>query len=277
MMYREWGDNLDKRGRIILAGGEVLVDPVREEVLYPTLSALGDKYQGKVKIIIQTTGDLLKPALIEDLLNRGAWMISVSGLDTYHDGIDPARLQEKLTAWFQQFGMSPGSGVDETPGPHYHFFGATPDSWIGKLWPRGRAWSNSLSTATLADNFCARWSGGANFLDSGHAGSEVSIDPDGNVYPCCIKTKLPIGNLLDEPLEAILNRLTGHPVYEAISMGHPERMGIRYGWSVEDFLAKSRTRLPSGVEYQNLCVGCDRFHDEVLSAGLVQIEGDRHG
>ncbi len=129
----------------------------------------------------------------------------------------------------------------------------------------------------MADNFCARWSGGANFLDYKHAGSEVSIDPDGNVFPCCIKTKLPIGNLLEEPLEAILDRLTGNPVYEAISMGHPERMGIRYGWSVDKFLAKSRTRLPSGAEYQNLCVGCDAFHDEVLAAGLVQIEGDRHG
>ena len=52
----------------------------------------------------------------------------------------------------------------EEPGPLYSFFGATPDSWIGKLWPRGRAWQNNLSQATLADNFCNRWSGGLNFL-----------------------------------------------------------------------------------------------------------------
>jgi len=32
-------------------------------------------------------------------------------------------------------------------GVYYHYFGATPDSWIGPLWPRGRAFENDLSTA----------------------------------------------------------------------------------------------------------------------------------
>src|SRR2546427_8719197 len=51
-----------------------------------------------------------------------------------------------------------------------------------------------------------------------------SIDPAGNVYPCCIKTKAPVGNLLERKLDEILDSLVGNPVYEAISMGHPERM-----------------------------------------------------
>jgi len=63
----------------------------------------------------------------------------------------------------------------------FDFFGATDDSWIGKLWPRGRAWTNSLSRATLADNFCDRWSGGLNFLRHRYSGSEVSVEPTGDV------------------------------------------------------------------------------------------------
>ncbi len=72
---------------------------------------------------------------------------------------------------------------------------------------------------------------------------------------------------MEEPLETILERHTGNPVYEAISMGHPERMGIAHGWSVDKFLEKSVVKLASGKEYRNLCVGCDRFHEEVLMAG----------
>jgi hypothetical protein len=53
-------------------------------------------------------------------------------------------------------------------------------------------------------------------------------------------------------------------IYFAISMGHPERMGIRHGWSVETFVEKSQMRLPSGATYRNFCIGCDRFHEEVL-------------
>lgn len=55
---------------------------------------------------------------------------------------------------------------------------------------------------------------------------------------------------------------------------HPERMGIQQGWSVEKFLEKSTGRLPSGRLYRNLCVGCDRFHEEVLEgckSSLVSI------
>ena len=46
--------------------------------------------------------------------------------------------------------------------------------------------------------------GGLNFLQYRHGGSEVSIEPNGNVYPCCIKTKMPIGNVARENLETIL-------------------------------------------------------------------------
>ncbi|MBL8227814.1 MAG: SPASM domain-containing protein [Bryobacterales bacterium] len=275
----------EKIGRVILSGGEVLLDPIREPVLYPAIARLKAKYagQGGVRIIIQTTGDVLNERILAELLDQGVWLISISGMDAYHEGFEEEaarqRLISKLTNWFNHAGMRECASASsawhdpDAAGPYYHFFGATPESWIGKLWPRGRAWNHELSQAGITDNFCNQWSGGVGFLSTRHRGSEVSVDPEGNVYPCCIKTRRPIGNLRERSLDQILASLQGHPVYEAISMGHPERMGVTYGWSVEKFFEKSRVVLPSGRDYQNMCIGCDRFHDEVLAPhpNLVQV------
>ncbi|MGH9454662.1 MAG: SPASM domain-containing protein [Terriglobia bacterium] len=280
MTYLDLADGLrEKRGRVILAGGEILLNPVRESVLYPALEQLWTRYRGRggAYLFVQTTGDVLTEKILSELLDYHVDVISVSGIDSFHVGLEKesARqaLTSKLTTMFVAQGMKPllqvprSSGVFEDGERYFSFFGATPDSWIGKIWPRGRARSNELSTASLADNFCNAWSGGLNFLQRHHSGSEVSVEPNGNVYPCCMKTELAIGNLLQEKLDDILDRLTGNPVYEAISMGHPERMGIARGWSVEKFIAKSAVTLPSGRVYQNYCTGCDAFHREVLMAG----------
>lgn len=276
----------ERTGRIILSGGEVLVAQTRESVLYPAIERIVAKYRdvGGVNVVVQTTGDLVTPKIVEELRERGVWMISISGMDSFHEGMTPehrAQLTHKLTEMFEEAGMrlsglhaNERKWMDE-PGPVYSFFGATEDAWIGKIWPRGRAWKNNLSRATLADNFCNAWSGGLNFLNLGHAGSEVSVEPDGNVYPCCMKTKRPIGNLTEEPLLDILQSLIGHPVFEAIAMGHPERMGIQHGWSPEKFMAKSRTTTPGGQSYQNLCIGCDRFQAEVLGPVLEELRAKR--
>jgi sulfatase maturation enzyme AslB (radical SAM superfamily) len=264
----------EKRGHIILAGGEILLEPVREKVLYSGLELLHRKYGAEKRIIIQTTGDLVTEKIVDELLARHVWKISVSGIDAHHQGLETSeareRMVEKLTRIFEARGMhfmplASGQSEQETDdGRYFHFFGATEESWIGPLWPRGRAMQHGLSRATLRDNFCNRWSGALNFLQYRYNGSEVSIEPNGNVYPCCIKTKAPIGSLLEDKLETVIERLVGNPVYEALSMGRPERMGIAHGWTVERFIEKSTVRLPSGQLYQNLCVGCDKFHEEVL-------------
>ncbi len=270
----------EKVGRVVLSGGESLLSPVRERVTYPVIERLTRRYaaRGGVKIVVQTTGDLVSDTIVDDLLARGVWMISVAGVDDYHVGMEgeaaQAAFKEKLSRLFERHGMAPSgpsfqsrTWLDEA-GPRYNFFGATPDSWIGKLWPRGRAWQNELSRATIADNFCNRWSGGLNFLSHRYSGSEVSVEPDGSLYPCCIKTKLPLGNLVEEGLIAILDSLVGVPAFEAISMGHPERMGIAQGWSEAEFLARSATTTPAGRPYANLCIGCDRFHEAMLGPVL---------
>lgn len=270
------GTPREKTGRIILAGGEVLLEPVRKPLLYPILDRLHVRYHdnGGVKLIVQTTGDVLTAGILDELLQHHVWQVSVSGIDAYHVGLEAEesrnQLVEKLTRLFESRGMQSSVNIAQNAGKEdlscrtYSFFGATPGSWIGSLWPRGRAMDNQLSTATLKDNFCNRWSGGLNFLQYRYSGSEVAIEPNGNVYPCCLKTKLPIGNLAKEKLYDILDRLVGNPVYEAISMGHPERMGLASGWTLETFLERSKVALPSGGTYQNLCVGCDSFHEEVL-------------
>jgi hypothetical protein len=117
--------------------------------------------------------------------------------------------------------------------------------------------------------------GRSQFLRHRFNGSEVSVEPDGQVFPCCVKTKLPIGNLLDEDLIDILDSLTGVPAYEAITMGHPERMGLAHGWSEEQFNAQSLTTTPDGTPYQNLCIGCDRFHEQVLGSVLAAARARR--
>ena len=256
MTYLDIEDELrEKPGRVILAGGEILLDPVRESVLYPALEQVYEKYRdnGGVHLVVQTTGDVLNEAILRNLLD-----LLVTPMFLAH-GMEPLPAAPNRT------------GYGDEQHRYFSFFGATPDSWIGKIWPRGRAQINELSTATLADNFCNAWSGGLNFLQYRHSGSEVSVEPNGNVYPCCMKTQLAIGNLLEERLETILDRLVGNPVYEAISMGHPERMGVSYGWSVDKFLEESKIALSGGRVYQNLCIGCDAFHREVLMGQRTQL------
>ncbi len=274
-------------GQIVIAGGEVLVEPVRTEVLYPLLETLQEKWKGQgVRVIIQTTGDLVTDTIVEDLLARGTFMISVAGIDDFHVGIQGEKrvqLVDKLVKMFTQAGMKDADEVREEKlpplrvgdGPLYCFFGANEDEWIGKIWPRGRAWTNGLSRAGIGDNFCNAWSGGLHFLNYGYKGSEVSIDPNGDVFPCCLKTRAALGNLKEEPLQDILESYVGHPAFEAIAMGHPERMGIAQGWDVATFIEKSTTLTPQGKVYQNFCIGCDRFHDEVLSGVIKQIRDDR--
>jgi hypothetical protein len=281
------GGFAEKRGRIIVSGGETLLDPVRERVTYKVIAALVARYRdvGGVNVVVQTTGDLLDDAIVADLRALGVWMISVAGVDDFHVGMEGPEKQRafmtRVGALLERHGFSLAGAAPQTrswleeEGPLYSFFGATPDTWIGKLWPRGRAWSNGLSTATLADNFCNRWSGGVNFLEHGWSGAEVSIEPTGDVYPCCVKTKLPIGNLTEEGLIEILDSLRGDPVYEAINRGEPERMGLVDGWSAELFREKSATIAPDGSRYQNLCIGCDRFHEEVLGPRIAAARAQR--
>lgn len=276
----------EQTGRVVLSGGEVLLDPVRRRILHPLMEALQEKYQDKggVRLIVQTTGDLVTEAILEELLKRGLWMISISGMDDFHVGHEGDKRQplvDRLLALFDTFGISrsgshaPIKGWTEEEGPVFDMFGANGEEWIGALWPRGRAFENALSTATFKDNFCHGWSGGLKFLEHRYAGSEVSIEPNGDVYPCCLKTGAPLGNLTEERLEDILDSLVGHPAFEAINAGRPERMGLSHGWDIEAFYRNSTKQRPDGAVQRNLCIGCEKFHREVLADEIATLRAAR--
>lgn len=285
-----------RKGLLVMAGGELLLDPVREPLFYPALDALRARYGAAAPhISIQTTGDILTPAHIEGMLERGVGTIAIASIDDYHVGLEGDRkfaLMDKIRAMMAPFGAKEiGLGGARDPrlkaaapkrddmgdGPFFLFFGAQPELWIGELWPRGRAWANGLSDATYETNFCARWSGGKNFLNYGQAGSEVAIAPDGSVYPCCLKTKTPLGSLTEERLVDILDSLKGHPAFEAINAGDPEAMGESYGIDRAGFRDLATQRDPKGRTMANVCLGCDAVFEARLGAVVRDLRAKRRG
>lgn len=291
-----WRDDAGARQptTLVLAGGELLIDGVREELFFPALAALRRKYAGAMPhIAIQTTGDVLTPQRLDACLERGVDNIAIASIDDYHVGMQGERkfaFMEEIRELMASRGVrevSLGGARDErltapdtskaSAGGQqtFLFFGAQPELWIGELWPRGRAFDNGLSQADYDTNFCARWSGGKNFLKIGEAGSEVAIEPDGAVYPCCLKTRTPLGSLAEERLEDILESVAQLPAIQAINDGDPERMGETAGWDRATFKERSVARDGKGREIANLCLGCDAFFEERLGEKLRMLRAER--
>ena len=141
--------------------------------------------------------------------------------------------------------------------------------------PRGRAWANGLSNADYQTNFCARWSGAKNFLKMHEAGSEIAIEPDGSIYPCCLKTRSPLGSLAEESLSSIIESVSSLPAIQALNAGDPEGMGLATGWSREDFKARSTATDGKGRDVSNACLGCDQYFEEHLGADLKALRTAR--
>ncbi len=284
-----WTDakGVRQRTTLILAGGELLIEGVREELFFPALDAIAARWgEHAPKIAIQTTGDVLTPDILDACLARGVESIAIASIDDYHVGMKGEkkfRFMQEMRALMASRGVqevSIGGAKDdrlkqpdskrqvESGAPTFLFFGAQEDLWIGELWPRGRAWDNGLSHADYETNFCSRWSGAKNFLDFGRVGSEIAIEPDGAIYPCCLKTKTPLGSLAEEPLIDILESVASLPAIQALNDGDPERMGAAGGWSRGDFKARSVATDGKGRKVQNVCLGCDRYFEEILGEEL---------
>ncbi len=280
--------------QLVMAGGELLIDGVREELFYPVLGAIHERWGDKgPKISLQTTGDLLTPRILDECLARGVQSIAIASIDDYHVGMHGEKkfkFMDEVRAMMQSRNVrevSIGGSKDERlksrdpeanshhGGPTFLFFGAQEDLWIGELWPRGRAWSNGLSKAGYDVNFCSRWSGGKNFLHYGREGSEVAIEPNGAIYPCCLKTKAPLGYLTEERLSDILDSVAALPALQAINDGAPESMGAEAGWDSATFRAKSVATDGTGREAANMCLGCDRYFEEILGPQLQTLRKTR--
>jgi hypothetical protein len=291
MRYRDQ-DGQMQRTMLIMAGGELLIDGVREELFYPALDALRARYGSDgPDIAIQTTGDILTPGLLDQLLDRGVTSIAIASIDDYHVGMKGEKKFRfmndirDLMASRNVREIDIGGGKDKrlnlpaddaaddikSDGPTFLFFGAQPDLWIGELWPRGRAFANGLSNAAWETNFCARWSGGLNFLKLGEAGSEVSIEPNGNVYPCCLKTAAPLGNLTEETLAEIFDSIATLPDIQALNRGEPEAMG----GDPAAFRKMSAQPDGTGRVVENRCLGCDAYFKQTLGAELRRLREAR--
>jgi hypothetical protein len=220
------------------------------------------------------------------MLALGVSSIAVASIDDFHVGMEGERkfaFMEEIRRLMESRGVrevslgaekstrlrtpDPAAGATRA-GPTFLFFGAAPDLWIGEIWPRGRALKNGLSAVGYETNFCARWSGGKNFLEMGRAGSEVAIAPDGSVYPCCLKTAAPLGSLAEERLEDILASVAALPAIQAINAGDPEAMGLQDGWSRDAFRRRSEAVDGAGRAVANMCLGCDSYFAERLGAQL---------
>jgi hypothetical protein len=238
--------------RVILSGGEVLVWP---ELLFHALASLWDRYGDAVQLMVQTNGDLLDEAMLDRLLAAHVVRIDVASMDKYHPKFTLNR-RGYLHDLFESRGMveadviARGSGGGKRP-LVYAFWGAVEGTWIGPLWPRGRAMQKKLSKAGPEHRFCADWSGAKGFLDYRGAGCEVNVQL-ADVYPCCPMTCRPIGSLLEEPLIAMLDRCASHPVYRALNEGRPEGMGEALG--IPEEYGERRSR-----ELGNHCLWCDEF------------------
>ena len=285
-----------ERTLLVMAGGELLIEAVREPLFYPAMRALQEKY-GKAmpKVSIQTTGDILTPEILDECLDHGVESIAIASIDDYHVGMKGEKkfkFIEKIRTLMASRGIvevSLGGEKDDRlkapdldaklreTDPTFLLFGAQPDLWIGELWPRGRAFINGLSDASYDTNFCNRWSGGKNFLHHGREGSEVSIDPNGQVFPCCLKTKAPLGSLAQEKLVDILDSVATLPAMRAINAGTPEAMGVSAGWDAQTFRKKSAQMDGKGRKVENMCLGCDAFFAEHLAADLEALRAKRLG
>lgn len=273
------GGQVFMRSRLILSGGELLLPQVRQRLLFPALELLRARYpEEQAELVLQTGGDLLDEALLDGLLEKGLGTISVSSMDDFHQDIggeSTGERRQRLSRLFESRGMQPsdiaatgGAGSTETHSRCYNFFGATPEMWIGKLWPGGRAWVNGLSTAGYGDNFCAAWSGAKGFLDLEGPGSEVAIDPEGRLYPCCRKTAAPYGDLTCENLEDILRRLARRTPFRLLATGSPQAMAGHYGVSPQQFRELCRAVTPDGIICENPCLGCDELHNRFVAPEL---------
>lgn len=289
MSWHEPATGTRQRTTLILAGGELLIDGVREELFYPALRAIRARWGDKApRISMQMTGDVLTPQILDECLSLGVEGIAIASIDDYHVGMKGEkkfRFMEDLRALMASHGVSEVSlggakskklNMPEQPetrpdGPTFLFFGAQEDLWIGELWPRGRAWTNGLSNAGYETNFCARWSGGKNFLHLGQAGSEIAIEPDGSVYPCCLKTKAPLGKLTEEKLADILESVGTLAEIQAINRGDPAGMME----SPEAFRAISSAVDGASRTVENMCIGCDHYFERTLSPKLKALREAR--
>ncbi|NRB61568.1 MAG: radical SAM protein, partial [Saprospiraceae bacterium] len=254
-------DHLPERiDRIILSGGEPLAD---RKKLFIILKNLRDRYDNRTQIMVQTNGDLLTPALLDQMIAGGVTRFDIASIDRFHKH-SGARLME-LAEHFTSRGVN---GDDRDPRIekdtylHGHAlswgaWGATEDMWLGANWARGRALDTNIWKREPQHNFCTILSGARNFL-GGYQDipQEISIQL-WKINPCCPGTKFPMGDARSEYVADVLQRVSQMKVFRYLNQGEPWQMGTHLGVSEKEARLKTK-------ELENICLYCDSFFDEYM-------------
>ncbi|MBC8085367.1 MAG: radical SAM protein [Hymenobacter sp.] len=264
-------DNLPARlDRLILSGGEPLADRAK---LYLILEALGQKYEGRTQIMLQTNGDLLTADILDLLIAKGVTRFDIASIDRYHK-LAGSRLMI-LADLFESRGVN---GDDRDPllakenyltvghRLSWGYWGATEEMWLGGNWARGRALEKNNWLRDPAHNFCAILSGARGFLGGTELPQEISIQL-WKINPCCPGTRFPLGDARTEKVADVLLRASQSEVMRQLNQGAPWRMGDSIG--VSEAHARART-----ADLQNVCRWCDEFFGQHEAAG--QLSGMYH-
>jgi hypothetical protein len=122
--------------QLIIGGGETLaVKPV----LYRMLDAAYARYGDATRYMIQTNGDLLDERTVEQLLEHHVGRIDVSSIDDFHGNRHTrGQLEQILNSKGLTYLEFPRQADDDgnVPAAAFSFWGATPDLWLGGVWPR---------------------------------------------------------------------------------------------------------------------------------------------
>ncbi|HRK27188.1 MAG TPA: radical SAM protein [Chitinophagales bacterium] len=248
--------------RIILSGGEPLAE---RQKLYFILDHLKQKYGSASQIMLQTNGDLLTAAILDNLIEKGVTRFDIASIDRYHKKAG-AHLQ-RLANLFASRGVN---GDDKDPlinkdnylhktALSWGYWGATDDMWLGGNWARGRALQTSIWKRSATHNFCTILSGARNFL-GGYSDipQEISIQL-WKINPCCPGTKYPMGDARTEKIADVLQKVAKMEVFKQLNQGNPWKMGTHLG--ITEQQAKQRTQ-----ELQNICLYCDDFFTRHMAA-----------
>lgn len=255
----------DEANRFILSGGEPLVEL---ELLLHLVRSGRTKYP-RARITVQTNGDLLDRPTLDALIEAGIDGVAIASYDQFHPR--PAGKFDGLRELFAAAGVSErplGDPANNSPRNAerrqitYNIWGASPELWVGGIWPRGRAMKYGLAQLQPDHNFCDRWSGALGFLDDGSSQQELAIQLT-SVYPCCPGTIEPLGDLAEEPLAAILDRHRNDPMWAALNRGDPAAMGEHDGFD----RAAALERIEA---LGSVCLWCDEYMTE-----RVRQRGDR--
>ncbi|PKM12170.1 MAG: radical SAM protein [Gammaproteobacteria bacterium HGW-Gammaproteobacteria-3] len=249
----------DHLGRLILSGGEPLVE---RDKLYAILDALQERYRGTTQIMLQTNGDLLDGAILDQLLARGVSRIDIASIDRFHR--HQGERQAELETLFRSRGMA-GDDTDPLidkehflkPGAaSYGFWGATESMWLGGNWARGRAMATDVWLRDPKHNFCAILSGARGFLGGTDLPQECSIQL-WKINPCCPGTRYPLGDARREKVSEVLARAAKSKFMHKLNEGDPLYIGETLG--ITAAYAQSRAE-----HHQNICLWCDEFFEHNL-------------